>query len=134
MDGSGEIPRFVRDSDRVKVHDAVDRLAPALAGYVVPNRPEIVPEVLPAGRLDAGEDPHRWTRVPSQSHHDDPGGTAAWLGLVGTARRDGETLTDPDRAPGPPTTEYRCHLGGILTDPAPGKNQFDRCFTVPEPG
>jgi hypothetical protein len=64
MDGSGEIPRFVRDSDRVKVHDAVDRLAPALAGYVVPNRPEIVPEVLPAGRLDAGEDPHRWTRVP----------------------------------------------------------------------
>jgi hypothetical protein len=49
---------FVGDRDRVQVDDAVDRLAAVLSRDVLGDRPDVVAEVLAAGRLDAGEDAH----------------------------------------------------------------------------
>src|SRR5207244_12323458 len=43
-----------------QVDDADERLGLVLGGDVLPNRTDVVAEVLFAGRLDAAEDPH-WT-------------------------------------------------------------------------
>ena len=56
--GLAERLGLVGDGDRVKVDDAVDRLAAVLPGDVLGDRADVVAEVLTARRLDAGEDPH----------------------------------------------------------------------------
>ena len=51
--------RVVVDGDRVQVDDAEERLAVLLRRRVLAEAADVVAEVLVAGRLDAGEDPHR---------------------------------------------------------------------------
>jgi hypothetical protein len=54
-----QLRRVVRDRDRVQVDDAVDRrIAAVLARNVLPDRSDVVAEVLAPRRLDAAEDPH----------------------------------------------------------------------------
>src|SRR3954465_13556607 len=55
-----EILGVVRHRDRVEVDDADEGLAFVLGVDPLPDRPDVVPNVLVAGRLDAAEDPH-WT-------------------------------------------------------------------------
>ena len=50
--------RVVGDGGRVQVDDAVDPLAALLPGHVLRDRADVVAEVLAAGGLNAGEDPH----------------------------------------------------------------------------
>jgi hypothetical protein len=59
-----EVAGVVRHRDGVKVDDAVDGLGAVLALHVLPDGPDVVAEVLPAGRLDAREDAHGSVRVP----------------------------------------------------------------------
>ena len=59
VDALAQLARLVGDRDRVQVHDAVDRrIAAVLALHVLPDGPDVVPEVLAPRRLDAREDPH----------------------------------------------------------------------------
>src|SRR3954469_7147704 len=55
-----EILGVVRHRDRVEVDDADEGLAVVLGVDPLPDRPDVVAEVLVAGRLDAAKDPH-WT-------------------------------------------------------------------------
>src|SRR3954468_18011873 len=55
-----EILGVVRHRDRVEVDDADEGLAVVLGVDPLPDRPDVVAEVLVAGGLDAAEDPH-WT-------------------------------------------------------------------------
>ena len=58
-----QVTRVVGDGDRMEIDETVDRLAPVLPGDVLPDPPDVVPEVEDAGRLDAREDAHA-VRVP----------------------------------------------------------------------
>jgi hypothetical protein len=53
-----QLRRVVFDRDRVEVDDAEERLAGLLRLHVLAEAAAPVSEVLVAGRLDAGEDPH----------------------------------------------------------------------------
>ena len=53
-----EILGVVRHRDRVEVDDADEGLALVLGVDPLPDRPDVVAEVLVAGGLDAAEDPH----------------------------------------------------------------------------
>ena len=50
-----ELGGVLRHRDRVQVDDAVDRLAAVLTLDVLADCPDVVAEVLAAGRLDAAE-------------------------------------------------------------------------------
>ena len=52
-----ELGRVVVDRDRVQVDDAEERVAGLLGLDVLAEAAAVVPERLPAGRLDPGEDP-----------------------------------------------------------------------------
>ncbi len=54
-----QVGRVVLDGDRVEVDDAEERVAELLGRGVLAEAAAVVAEVLRAGRLDAGEDPHR---------------------------------------------------------------------------
>jgi hypothetical protein len=61
-----EVRRVIGHGYRVEVNDAVDGLAPVLPLDVLADGPDVVPQVLPPRRLDAGEDPHGPHRVPGR--------------------------------------------------------------------
>ena len=54
-----QVGGVVLDGDRVEVDDAEERVAELLGRGVLAEAAAVVAEVLGAGRLDAGEDPHR---------------------------------------------------------------------------
>ena len=56
VEALAKLGRVLRHGDRVQVDDAVDRLAAVLPLDVLADRPDVVAEVLAAGRLDAAED------------------------------------------------------------------------------
>jgi hypothetical protein len=62
--GLAQILRILRHGDRVQVDDGVERVHLVLLPDPAADRPDVVPEVLLARRLDSGENAHVGPIIP----------------------------------------------------------------------